>query len=168
MMGNDRNAPVRGHEWGRRAVIGALAAAPALALPALVPGGAAWAAGRRANPVATTRYGRVRGFVADGVLCFRGVRYGADTAARRFASAAPPAPWHHVANATEYGPSAPQTGTSEPTSEDCLFLNIWTPALDGARRPVMVYLHGGAHSHGSGSDPLYDGGALVRRGDVVV
>ena len=57
---------------------------------------------------------------------------------------------------------------TEPTSEDCLFLNLWTPALDRGRRPVMVYLHGGAHSHGSGSDPLYDGANLVRRGDVVV
>jgi para-nitrobenzyl esterase len=80
----------------------------------------------------------------------------------------PPVPWSDVADATRYGPVAPQTRAEEPTSEDCLFLNIWTPALDRARRPVMVYLHGGAHAHGSGSDPLYDGTNLVRRGDVVV
>src|SRR5204863_6076508 len=53
-------------------------------------------------------------------------------------------------------------------SEDCLFLNIWTPALDRARRPVMVYIHGGAYSTGSGSSPIYDGTRMARRGDVVV
>jgi para-nitrobenzyl esterase len=54
-------------------------------------------------------------------------------------------------------------------SEDCLFLNIWTPEMDGrARRPVLVYFHGGAYSTGSGSSPLYDGTRLARRGDVVV
>ncbi len=122
------------------------------------------------SPVATTRHGRVRGTRENGVLVFRGVRYGADTRTTRFARARPPAPWHDVAEATRYAPSAPQTRSEDvgPTSEDCLFLNLWTPALDDARRPVMVYVHGGAHAHGSGSDPLYDGGNLVRRGDVVV
>lgn len=140
----------------RRAVVAGIATAPLLA-----------AAGRAA-PVAATRYGWVRGTVERDVLVFRGVRYGADTAPRRFRRALPPVPWQGVADATRYGPAAPQTGANEPMSEDCLFLNIWTPSLDGGRRPVMVYLHGGAHSHGSGSDPLYDGGNLVRRGDVIV
>nr|WP_197978409.1 carboxylesterase/lipase family protein [Sphingomonas sp. CFBP 13603] len=121
-----------------------------------------------ASPVATTRYGRVRGTVDRDVLVFRGVRYGADTRTRRFGRAVPPAPWTDIADATRYGAASPQTKATEPISEDCLFLNIWTPALDAARRPVMVYIHGGAHAHGSGSDPLYDGGNLVRRGDVVV
>ena len=128
---------------------------------------AALASGK-GDPMATTRYGRVRGLREQGVLVFRGVRYGADTAPRRFQAALAPAPWRGVADAAAYGAAAPQTKAEERTSEDCLFLNIWTPALDGARRPVMVYLHGGAHAHGSGSDPLYDGGNLVRRGDVVV
>ena len=127
---------------------------------------AAWTKGT--DPVATTRHGRVRGLREQGVLTFRGIRYGADTASRRFARALPPTPWRGIVDATAYGAAASQTKATEPTSEDCLFLNIWTPALDGARRPVMVYLHGGAHAHGSGSDPLYDGGNLVRRGDVVV
>ena len=140
----------------RRGVLAGLAVAPVL--------GAA-AAG---DPIARTPYGRVRGVRMDDVLAFRGVRYGADTSARRFQRAVLPTPWRDVADATRYGPAAPQTRADEPTSEDCLFLNVWTPALDGARRPVMVYLHGGAHAHGSGSDPLYDGGNLVRRGDVVV
>jgi para-nitrobenzyl esterase len=138
-------------------VIAGLAATPAL-VAARTPVGSA----------ATTRYGRVRGTVERDMLVFRGVRYGADTRTRRFARAVPPAPWTEVADATHYGAAAPQTKATEPTSEDCLFLNVWTPALDTARRPVMVYVHGGAHSHGSGSDPLYDGGNLARRGDVVV
>lgn len=137
-----------------------------LAAPMLIPA-AAWGQGRR-DPVATTRAGRVRGTHEGGVLVFRGVRYGADTRARRFRRALPPVRWSGIADAVRYGAAAPQTRADEPTSEDCLFLNVWTPALDGARRAVMVYFHGGAHAHGSGSDPLYDGANLVRRGDVVV
>ena len=121
-----------------------------------------------ASPVATTRHGRVRGTIEKNILVFRGVRYGADTAPRRFRRAVAPQGWAGIADATRYGAAAPQTRAEEATSEDCLFLNVWTPALDAGQRPVMVYLHGGAHAHGSGSDPLYDGGNLVRRGDVVV
>lgn len=143
----------------RRSVVAGLAALPVVAANAAAPA---------ADPVASTRYGRVRGFRQDGVLQFRGIRYGRDTAPRRFRRALEPEPWTGIADATRYGPASPQTKAEEPTSEDCLFLNIWTPALDAGRRPVMVYIHGGAHSHGSGSDPLYDGSHLVRRGDVVV
>lgn len=120
------------------------------------------------SPVAATAHGRVRGYVDDGILAFRGVRYGADTGPRRFQPPASPAPWRHIADATAYGPASPQRGRAdEPRSEDCLFLNVWTPALTGAR-PVMVYLHGGAYSSGSGSAALYDGVRLCKRGDVVV
>ncbi len=142
----------------RRTVLGGLVSAPAVA--------ATRRTGR--DPVARTRHGRVRGLNEGGVLVFRGVRYGAPTGGRRFARAVPPQPWHEVQDAVRYGLASPQTQATEPTSEDCLFLNVWTPGLDGGRRPVMVYLHGGAHAHGSGSDPLYDGANLVRRGDVVV
>jgi para-nitrobenzyl esterase len=152
---------VRGDDTGvidRRALIAAMVATPALA-GARPPLG---------DSIATTRYGRVEGLREQGVLVFRGIRYGADTAPRRFRRALSPAPWPDIVDAKHYAAAAPQTKADEPTNEDCLFLNVWTPALDAARRPVMVYLHGGAHSHGSGSDPLYDGGNLVRRGDVVV
>ncbi|MDF7775383.1 carboxylesterase/lipase family protein [Sphingomonas sp. AOB5] len=142
----------------RRGLIGG-----ALLLPA-----AAWAGPAKGDPVAATRHGRVRGSRKNGVLISNGNGYGADTRQRRFQRARPPQPWTGIADATRYGAAAPQTKAEEPTSEDCLFLNIWTPALDAAKRPVMVYLHGGAHAHGSGSDPLYDGTNLVRRGDVVV
>ncbi len=119
-------------------------------------------------PVATTRYGKVRGAEVDGIKVFKGVRYGADTGPRRFLPPIPPTPWTGVEDAVAYGPASPQTKAREPTSEDCLFLNVWTPALDGKKRPVMVYVHGGAHANGSGSDPLYDGVNLCKRGDVVV
>jgi para-nitrobenzyl esterase len=117
--------------------------------------------------VATTTCGRVRGLKDDGVLVFKGIRYGADTSTSRFMPSAIPTPWHDIRDAFDYGPACPQSGATEKTSEDCLFLNVWTPDLKGSR-PVMVYIHGGAYSHGSGSSPLYDGTRLVRRGDVVV
>ncbi|AWH43548.1 carboxylesterase family protein [Stenotrophomonas sp. ZAC14A_NAIMI4_1] len=119
--------------------------------------------------LARVRGGRVRGQREQGVLVFRGLRYGADTAAYRFQPPRPEAAWRGIADALEYGAAAPQGGSEGPGSEDCLFLNVWTPALDArARRPVLVYIHGGGFNNGSGSDPLYDGSALCRRGDVVV
>lgn len=137
----------------------------AAAMTALTPAAHA----QSASPVATTRHGRVRGYVDQGIKVFRGVRYGADTSARRFRPAVTPEPWSEVREAVEYGAASPQKSDTPNQSEDCLFLNVWTPALrDRGRRPVMVYVHGGAHANGSGSSPLYDGVALCRRGDVVV
>ena len=133
-----------------------------------------WLAAPRARaadaPLAMTRHGPVRGYLDNGISVFKGVRYGADTQPRRFQPPAPPQPWSEVREATAYGAASPQSGRNgEPMSEDCLFLNVWTPALrDGGKRPVMVYIHGGAYSTGSGSSPLYDGVRLARRGDVVV
>ena len=96
------------------------------------------------------------------------MRYGADTANRRFQPALPPEKWDGILKATEYGASAPQ-GNGENTSEDCLFLNIWTPGLnDGEKRPVLFYIHGGAYSNGSGSATTYDGTNICLRGDVVL
>jgi para-nitrobenzyl esterase len=122
------------------------------------------------SPVATTRYGKVRGYLDNGVKVFKGIRYGADTATLRFMPPASPERWSDVRDALAYGPSAPQPSRStEKPNEDCLFLNIWTPALrDGRKRPVMFYIHGGAYNNGSGSTPLYDGVRLCNRGDVVV
>jgi len=121
------------------------------------------------DPVVATTAGRVRGMVEDGVRIFRGVRYGADTRPRRFQPPVAPASWSGIADATGYGPACPQRGIDEPTSEDCLFLNVWTPGADPrAKRPVLVYLHGGAYSGGSGSSPLTDGRRLAAAGDIVV
>lgn len=119
--------------------------------------------------VATTRSGRVGGSIEQGVHVFKGIPYGADTAQRRFRPGLPPVAWKGVRDAHEYGPSCPQSSKTEKSSEDCLVLNVWTPALrDGGKRPVMVYFHGGEFSNGSGSSPTYDGTRLCRRGDVVV
>ncbi|MBB6250335.1 carboxylesterase/lipase family protein [Nitrospirillum iridis] len=151
--------------WGdanRRQVL-ALGGGAAAAL-ALSPRAQAAAA-----PVVTTRHGRVRGAHQDGIHVFKGIRYGADTGPRRFQPPQPPAAWTDIKDALTYGAACPQTRFTEPLSEDCLFLNVWTPeARAGGDRPVMVYIHGGAYSHGSGGDPLYDGTRLAQRGDVVV
>lgn len=123
---------------------------------------------QRTGPIARTAYGRVEGAEEGGVLSFKGVRYGADAAPRRFQAPQPPRSWRGVASAIAYGAASPQRGLDgEPQSEDCLFLNIWTPALEG-RRPVMVYIHGGAYSTGSGSSPVTNGARLAARGGVVV
>ncbi|AWH35289.1 carboxylesterase [Stenotrophomonas sp. ZAC14D1_NAIMI4_6] len=144
----------------------ALATATVAALPAALA-----APGPRDDTqvLARVRGGRVRGQREQGVLVFRGLRYGADTAAYRFQPPRREAAWRGIADALEFGAAAPQGGSEGPGSEDCLFLNVWTPTLDAsARRPVLVYIHGGGFNNGSGSDPLYDGSALCRRGDVVV
>jgi para-nitrobenzyl esterase len=148
----------------RRVLSGAIAGASVSLLPASL-----LHAGNAPSAIAKTRAGTVRGLFEDRVYSFKGVRYGADTSNRRFMPPLAPTSWSHVAEAFQYGASAPQTGEKEATSEDCLFLNVWTPGLrDGGKRPVMFYIHGGAYSHGSGSSPLYDGRRLCRRGDVVV
>ncbi|MCD9088480.1 carboxylesterase/lipase family protein [Stenotrophomonas sp. SY1] len=130
--------------------------------------GPAWAITRSA-PIARTRSGRIAGQTENDIHVFRGIPYGADTTPRRFQSALQELPWRGIRDALEYGTAAPQTGNEGPGSEDCLRLNVWTPALgDGRKRPILFYIHGGAYNNGSGSDPLYDGGNLCRRGDVVV
>lgn len=144
----------------RRETLGAFAAAAASATPAR--------AGTAASPRAATTHGPVIGARDHGVLSFKGVRYGADTRPTRFQPPRPPAPWSRPVEALTYGAASPQSGAEADQSEDCLFLNVWTPGLDAGRRPVMVYIHGGGYSTGSGSSPLYDGSRLATRGDVVV
>ena len=127
--------------------------------------------GAGASPAAATTAGRMRGLVAsNGILAYKGVPYGADTGRRRFQPPAPPEPWTSVRDAIEYGPIAPQPGfRGRPMSEDCLHLNVWTPALgDGGRRPVLVWFHPGAYSSGTSNEPASHGARLSRRGNVVV
>ena len=120
--------------------------------------------------IAETTAGRVRGSIRDGVHIFRGVPYGATTGGvNRFMTPKPPEPWADTHDALAYGPSVPQPHPQPVVSEDALRLNVWTGGLaDGGRRPVMVWLHGGGFSSGSGSSKTYDGVNLCHRGDVVV
>ncbi|MFN8633157.1 MAG: carboxylesterase/lipase family protein [Chloroflexota bacterium] len=131
----------------------------------------------RGTSTAATSFGALRGVAEDGLAIFRGVPYARSPLGQlRFAPPQPPDGWIGVREATAFGPKAIQAASAlseglnvqTPSSEDCLTLNVWTPALDDARRPVMVYLHGGAFVTGSGSMPMYHGAALARRGDVVV
>jgi len=141
--------------------LGLLLAAPGFAAAAPEP----------AAPLAATSAGEIRGFVDQGILGFKGVPYGADTAAHRFQAPRPPAPWSGVRDCLAFGPMAPQTGgrAGAGAGEDCLNLNVRTPALrDGGRRPVLVYFHGGAYDNGTVNSDLYDGVRLCRRGHVVV
>ena len=133
------------------------------------------------SAVAHTRRGRLRGEVGRRGLVFRGIPYAEPpVGARRFAAPEPVKPWDGERPAARFGPSAPQAGAqnalvrrfvgaaSARQSEDCLYLNVWTPALDAGRRPVLVFLHGGAFLIGSGSTALYSGSQMSARGDVVV
>ncbi len=148
----------------RRFMQGALAGSGML----MFPGVHAYAASPTSS-VANVRAGKIAGVRANGVHVFKGIPYGADTRARRFRPALPPEKWKRIRDALDYGPACPQRNIAERTSEDCLYLNVWTPGLrDGAKRPVLVYFHGGEFSSGSGSSPLYDGTRLCTRGDVVV
>ena len=116
-----------------------------------------------------TTSGSYRGTKDNGILKFLGLRYGEDTRQTRFARPAPAKRHDGIVEAVSYGASAPQNGSPHVTDEDCLFLNIWTPGTDAsAKRPVMVYIHGGAYAAGAGSDALYDGHRLAEKGDVVV
>ena len=133
------------------------------------------------NDTVPTTAGLVRGEIDDHGRVFRGIRYAAaPSGQRRYRPPDPPPMWDGVRDATTFGPICPQVqlgelggvnapfGTGEPMDEDCLFLNVWTPAADDARRPVMVWIHGGVFRGGSGSTPVFDGSNFARDGVVLV
>ena len=123
--------------------------------------------------------GKLEGDDQGGLFVFKGVPFAAPpVGARRWLAPEKPGSWTGLRDARRFGAVAHQNQVmlsalsamvvDGEQSEDCLYLNVWTPALDGKRRPVMVWIHGGGFTIGSGSQPLYDGSVLARRGDVVV
>jgi para-nitrobenzyl esterase len=132
------------------------------------------------GPVVETASGKVRGVIQAGTHTFRGIPYGASTSgSNRFMPPRKPEPWTGVREAFQNGPTAPQLGGppnalilnhKEPAvqGEDCLVMNVFTPGVDGRKRPVMVWLHGGGFATGAGSAHSFDGTFLAKSGDVVV
>jgi len=137
----------------------------------------------------TTTHGKVAGYRKDGTCIFKGIPYGASTAGlARFQPPRPPEPWTGTLSATEDPPAAPQSEPGSkrtrevpasladiepdwpvlPESEDCLKLDLWTPAVDDHRRPVMVWFHGGGFAVGSAAGDWQDGARLSQHADVVV
>lgn len=159
---------------------GFLIAAMAAGTSALAP-----SIGRtESGPIAKTRAGRVRGSRRDGVNVFLGVPYGADTSGKnRWLPPKPVIAWSGVQEATVFGPAPPQVNPmgapmqeetdllqKGPFGEDCLRLNIYTPAVgeSSGKRAVMVWFHGGGFAAGSGNAASYDGVNLARKQDVVL
>ena len=131
------------------------------------------------EPIVETKAGKLRGLIADGTYIFRGIRY---AEAERFHLPRPVRPWEGVKNAIAFGPVCPEESTPiardqyyvphyhHMQSEDCQYLNIWTRSVDReAKKPVMVWIHGGLFDTGSGIELYaYDGEELAAFGDVVV
>ncbi len=125
-----------------------------------------------------TTAGVLQGQLEGGIWVFRGVSYAhVAGAGGRWRAAEPPTPWTGTRVAATWGPIAPQTppvpGFSFPhdpttSDEDCLNLNVWTPQIDDGRRPVLVWLHGGGFTTGTGSSALFAGDRLASKGVVVV
>jgi para-nitrobenzyl esterase len=138
--------------------------------------------------------GQIAGYIRKGIYTYKGIPYAAPTSgANRFQAPAPVVPWQGIRSSRHWGPFAPQTSRNDGRTndeesfmfdwndathrvysagqgEDCLCLNVWTPAInDGKRRPVLFWIHGGGFANGSGNEqPGYDGENLARRGDAVV
>lgn len=125
------------------------------------------ALGSTRTPIVSAPAGQMLGErLGSGVTRFLGLRYGR---AERFAAPRAEPRLAGLTRATTFAPVAIQRGKRKPQAEDCLFLNIWSPAAEpGAALPVMVYIHGGAYAFGSGNDPVSDGERLAERGVVVV
>lgn len=130
--------------------------------------------------VVDTKYGKVSGKRENGVCVWKGIPFAKPPVGRlRFRRPEPPEPWVGIREALEYSLAAPQppfgsfknvlpvNEKGQSMSEDCLYLNIWSPAADGGRRPVMVWIHGGYYNIGSGTLRRYEGTSFAKNGDVV-
>ncbi|HZT75566.1 MAG TPA: carboxylesterase family protein [Vicinamibacterales bacterium] len=122
--------------------------------------------------------GQISGVSENGVRVFKGIPFAAPpVGALRWKAPQPVVPWSGVKAADTFGAEcmqvpypagSPYASEARPISEDCLYLNVWTAASAGEKRPVLFWIHGGAWTRGSGSTPTYDGAALAKRGVVVV
>ena len=140
------------------------------------------------STIVSTTSGKIEGIEKDGLNIFLGIPFAAPpTGERRWLPPQPVTPWTGIKEMTSYVATAPQNiiapgpnspfqpspkldmslGTQPEINEDCLQLNVWTPGLDNAHRPVMVWIHGGAFTSGTGASPTSNGGVLASRGDVV-
>ncbi|MCM3767652.1 carboxylesterase/lipase family protein [Neobacillus niacini] len=125
-----------------------------------------------------TVYGKLQGEQVDGVFTWKGVPFAKPpVGSLRFRAPERPDAWEGVRDATQFSPVAPQTQREimeffgndvSNVNEDCLYLNVWSPGADDKKRPVMVWIHGGAFVSGSGSSHWYDGSSFAAQGDVVV
>lgn len=132
------------------------------------------------HPVASSSKGKLRGIEEDGIFIFKGIPFAAPPVGDlRWQAPQPPTAWSGEREALAFGNSAMQSLNTTPiqtligiptedTKEDCLYLNVWTPGLDNKKRPVMVWIHGGGNTMGSGAQPRANGKFLAQRGDVVV
>ena len=124
--------------------------------------------------IVATHAGQLRGEHERGTVVFRGIRFAQPPVGPlRFRAPAPVKPWKGIRDALAFAPVCPQArsplgGKGEPEGDDCLAVNVWTPALDAKRRPVMLWFHGGAFTNGSGSQPYYNGVALANHDAVIV
>jgi len=123
--------------------------------------------------IVETATGKLKGFLKNGLHIFKGIPFAQPPIDNlRFKDTVEKEPWEGILEAIEFGPIAPQPdiiGSSirfHPQSEDCLTLNIWTPACDNGMRPVMVWIHGGGFHYGGSPSPRYNGEFLSQRGDV--
>ncbi|MFL0252507.1 carboxylesterase/lipase family protein [Clostridium neuense] len=126
--------------------------------------------------IVNTLYGEVKGERIDGISIWKGIPYAAPpVGSLRFCPPNPPSSWDGIRDASKFGKSAmqPEKSTligdkSGTISEDCLYLNIWSPNADDKLRPVMVWIHGGGFIAGSGYDGIYDGTSFAKEGNVVI
>jgi len=122
--------------------------------------------------------GQISPTVADGVRVFKGIPYATPpVGSLRWKSPQPVVPWKGIRQCDAFGPECPQAPYPQASmyytppakqSEDCLYLNVWTTASPGEKRPVMIWIHGGALTRGSGAHAVYDGAALAKKGVVLV
>ena len=128
------------------------------------------------SPITSTQHGLVLGREKNGVLLFNGIPYAEPPVGdRRFKRPVSPVSWDDIRDATRFGPAAPQLPSGGMTdsvpvnwNEDCLFLNVCAPAIDQKKRPVLVWIHGGAYRSGQGAVPWYNGTSFALNGDIVV